>query len=83
MSKASVVASKFQSPLALAIHIAIGFIETARNPASSVFAGVLGTIAANISTTAPIHEIAGEMLWFAGSGAQWNVRPRANAVNTM
>ena len=61
----------------------MGFIETARTPASSVFVGVLGTIAANISTTAPIHEMPGEMLWFAGSGAQWNVRPRANAVNTM
>ena len=62
MSKASVGDSKFQSPLALAIHIPIGFIDTARTPASSVFAGVLGTIAANISTTAPIHEMPGEML---------------------
>ena len=83
MSKASVGDSKFQIPLARAIHIAIGFMETATTPASSVLIGVLGTIAANISTTAPIHEIAGEILWFTGIGAQWNVRPRANAVNTM
>jgi hypothetical protein len=64
MSKASVGDSKFQIPLARAIHIPMGFIATAMSPARKVFAGVLGTIAANISTTAPIHEIAGAMLWF-------------------
>ena len=49
--------------------------------AAKVLAGVLGTIAANISTTAPIHEIWGTM--GEGSGCQWNTSPRAPAVNTM
>ena len=83
MSNASDGGSKFQSPLARAIHIAIGFMETATNPAANVLAGVLGTIAANISTTAPIQEICGAMLGLTLMGTQWNVRPRAKAVNTM
>jgi hypothetical protein len=38
-----------------------GFIETANKPASTIFVLVLGTIAENIRTTAPIHEICGAM----------------------
>ena len=45
--------------------------------------GRAGTIAANIRTTAPIQEIAGETLWLTGIGAQWKERPSANAVYTM
>lgn len=62
MSSASVADSKLHSPRARAISIEIGFIDTATTPASSVLPGVLGTIAANISTTAPIQEIPGAMV---------------------
>jgi hypothetical protein len=47
-----------------------GFMDTATSPAMAVLAGVLGTIAANISTTAPIHEISGEMGLSAGIMSQ-------------
>jgi hypothetical protein len=83
MSKASPGDSKFQVPFARAIHMEIGFMETATTPASKVLTGVLGTMAANISTMAPIQEIWGEMLRVTGMGAQWKVNPRASAVKTM
>ena len=44
----------------------MGFIETAMSPAISIFFGVVGMIAAYISTTAPIHEISGRITWFGG-----------------
>ena len=74
--------SKGQVPRARAISIATGFIETAIRPATSVFARVLGTIAANIRTTAPIHEISGAICRSMGIGFQWNTRPIATAVST-
>ena len=70
MRSASVAESKCQSPPARANNIAIGLMETATNPASRVFTGVLGTIAANISTTAPIQEMIGAVLLCSGIRAQ-------------
>ena len=61
--------SKSQVPRARAISMLTGFIDTAMRPAASVFAGVLGTIAANIRTTAPTHEISGVMAR-TGMGSQ-------------
>ena len=61
---------KSQRPRALAISMPIGFIETASNPATSIFIGVLGTKAANISTTAPSHEMTGKTGVPLGTGSQ-------------
>src|SRR4029077_6335915 len=74
---------KSQVPRAFAINIARGFIDTAMSPATSVFIGELGTIAADISTTAPIRLIMGETGQSLGSRNQWISMPRAKAMSTM
>ena len=47
-----------------------GVMETAMSDATSVLPGVLGTMAANISTTTPIQLIIGNVGMFGGSGLQ-------------
>ncbi len=66
MSTTSVTDSNGQAPRALAISIDSGFIETAISPAMTLLAGVVGTMAANISTIAPIHEISGAITTLLG-----------------
>src|SRR6476661_7970620 len=61
----------------------IGFIETATIPAISIFRGVVGMSAANINTTAPIHEIWGVIIQPGGGVPTWNVPPSARAVKIM
>lgn len=51
---------KSQWPWARAQSMPTGFMEAATRPARSVFVLVLGTIAENIRTTAPIHDICGD-----------------------
>ncbi len=59
MSSARLHGPESQTPLAMLMTMRSGFIETAMSPAINIFLGVVGTIAANISTTAPTQEISG------------------------
>src|SRR3954454_12036249 len=82
MRKALLNGPKSQLPRALAISIAKGFMDTARRPAISVLIGELGTIAADIRTTAPIQLIIGETCQVFGTGSQWMISARARDVST-
>jgi len=57
-------------------------METAMSPATRVLPGVLGTIAAPMSTTAPIHVICGMIGQVAGTGSQCISNPSAAAERT-
>jgi hypothetical protein len=58
-------------------------MDTASSPATRVFPGLLGTIAANISTMGPIQEIIGETDRVVGCGLQCINSPMENAVRIM
>jgi hypothetical protein len=74
---------KSQVPRAFEISIPMGFMDTAMRPATSVFVGELGKIAANIRTTTPSQVITGRCGTFCHAGNQWMIRPSAKAVSTM
>src|SRR5687767_1423558 len=82
MTMTWVVWPKFQVPRALATSMARGFIEAESRPATRIFDGELGTMAANMSTTAPIHEIIGITGVSSETGCQCMTRPMAMAVTT-
>jgi hypothetical protein len=60
--------------------MASGFIDAAMSPAISNFRGLVGTIAANMSMTAPTQEISGRPVPLTGVPPKWNKTAKANAV---
>src|SRR5262245_65682944 len=71
------------APRARAMSMPNGFIDTATVPAISIFRGDVGTIAADIRTIAPTHEISGSMVCGVRLGSQCWINPDPAAMATM
>ena len=63
-------------------HIPTGSIDAVMKPATSIFLGATGTIAANMSITGPIQLIIGFSFQSSGIGLQCIMMDSSSAVRT-